>query len=261
MSNCPSPRSYSNNNNSWAICKSAAHPRQIPVVAPPLNFLQAGCPSCHPTNSIKALKAFTQDFVQGNAGFQGVCELGPWTGRLILLEYWAFSSRFSNQSNCNHNHNHCLTRLKCQCRSDAKCHIVQKGLTFDLKVLHPTRHTKEVISEMLFPASSCLVLRKHQKPEEIRQSHKSILLTPEVPTHHKPSAGMHMPWVTYLHLSCLHTGLTGRYLPNTGNNEIQWVIPLANVRMAVQSQKNCTSTTLQNEGGKQLTQIQTEDDR
>jgi len=25
---------------------------------PPLSFLQAGCPSCRPTNSIKALKAF-----------------------------------------------------------------------------------------------------------------------------------------------------------------------------------------------------------
>jgi len=24
---------------------------------PPLSFLQAGCPSCHPTNSAKALKA------------------------------------------------------------------------------------------------------------------------------------------------------------------------------------------------------------
>jgi len=24
----------------------------------PLSFLQAGCPSCHPTNSVKALKAF-----------------------------------------------------------------------------------------------------------------------------------------------------------------------------------------------------------
>jgi len=26
---------------------------------PPLSFLQAGCPSCRPTNSIKALKAYT----------------------------------------------------------------------------------------------------------------------------------------------------------------------------------------------------------
>jgi len=25
---------------------------------PPLSFLQDGCPSCHPTNSVKALKAF-----------------------------------------------------------------------------------------------------------------------------------------------------------------------------------------------------------
>jgi len=24
---------------------------------PPLSFLQTGCPSCHPTNSVKALKA------------------------------------------------------------------------------------------------------------------------------------------------------------------------------------------------------------
>ena len=27
------------------------------VSTPPLSFLQAGCPSCHPTNSVKALKA------------------------------------------------------------------------------------------------------------------------------------------------------------------------------------------------------------
>jgi len=28
---------------------------------PPLSFLQAGCPSCRPTNSVKALKALTLD--------------------------------------------------------------------------------------------------------------------------------------------------------------------------------------------------------
>jgi len=27
---------------------------------PPLSFLQAGCPSCHPTSSVKALKANTE---------------------------------------------------------------------------------------------------------------------------------------------------------------------------------------------------------
>jgi len=40
---------------SWAICKSAPRSRQITTPAPH-RFLQAGCPSCHPTNSIKPLK-------------------------------------------------------------------------------------------------------------------------------------------------------------------------------------------------------------
>ena len=44
---------------SWAICKSAPSSRQISYHAstPPLSFLQTGCPFCHPTNSVKALKA------------------------------------------------------------------------------------------------------------------------------------------------------------------------------------------------------------
>jgi len=43
---------------SWTICKSAPRYRQITMPAPHHSvFLQAGCPSCHPTNSIKALKA------------------------------------------------------------------------------------------------------------------------------------------------------------------------------------------------------------
>ena len=37
---------------SWAICKSAPRSRQITT---PLSFLQAGCPSCRQTNSVKAL--------------------------------------------------------------------------------------------------------------------------------------------------------------------------------------------------------------
>jgi len=43
---------------SWAICKSASCSRQITTPVPNHSiFLQAGCPSCHPTNSVKALKA------------------------------------------------------------------------------------------------------------------------------------------------------------------------------------------------------------
>ena len=37
---------------------------------PPLSFLQAGCPSCHPTNSVKALKA--QKYRQTVWGICGV---------------------------------------------------------------------------------------------------------------------------------------------------------------------------------------------
>ena len=41
----------------WAICKSAPRSRQITTKAPHCSvFLQAGCPSCRPTNSVKALK-------------------------------------------------------------------------------------------------------------------------------------------------------------------------------------------------------------
>ena len=43
---------------SWAICKSAPRSRQITKPAPHHSvFLQAGCPSYRPTNSVKALKA------------------------------------------------------------------------------------------------------------------------------------------------------------------------------------------------------------
>ena len=40
------------------LCKSALRSRQITTPAPHHSvFLQAGCPSCRPTNSVKALKA------------------------------------------------------------------------------------------------------------------------------------------------------------------------------------------------------------
>ena len=43
---------------SWAICKSAPRSRQTTTPAPPpLSLLQAGCPSGHPANRVKALKA------------------------------------------------------------------------------------------------------------------------------------------------------------------------------------------------------------
>ena len=44
----------------WAICKSAPDPRQ-PRQHPTTQFLQAGCPSWRPTNSVKTLKAYNTD--------------------------------------------------------------------------------------------------------------------------------------------------------------------------------------------------------
>ena len=41
---------------SWAICKSAPSSRQTAMPAPTTQFLQAGCPSCRPTNRVKAMK-------------------------------------------------------------------------------------------------------------------------------------------------------------------------------------------------------------
>ena len=42
---------------SRAVCKFAPRSRQITTPAPHYSvFLQAGCPSCRPTNSVKALK-------------------------------------------------------------------------------------------------------------------------------------------------------------------------------------------------------------
>ena len=46
---------------SWATCKSA--PCSIQTTTPATHhsvFLQAGCPSCRPTNSVKALKGFAR---------------------------------------------------------------------------------------------------------------------------------------------------------------------------------------------------------
>jgi len=39
----------------YAICTLTQTHNHVSI--PPLSFVQAGCPSCHPTNSVKALKA------------------------------------------------------------------------------------------------------------------------------------------------------------------------------------------------------------
>ena len=64
---------------SWARCKSAPHSRQITMPAPHSSvFLQAGCPSCRPTNSAKALK----EWIRSNC-----CDITH-KPRLCSLQIW-----------------------------------------------------------------------------------------------------------------------------------------------------------------------------
>jgi len=52
----------SGSGTSWAICKCTPRSRQITMPAAyHSTFLQARCPSCRPTNSVKALKAKTTE--------------------------------------------------------------------------------------------------------------------------------------------------------------------------------------------------------
>jgi len=49
------------------MCKSAPRSRQITTPTPHHSvFLQAGCPSCRPTNSVKALKALIEEHISQN---------------------------------------------------------------------------------------------------------------------------------------------------------------------------------------------------
>ena len=62
---------------SWAICKSAPRSRQITITTPApyhSSFSQAGCPSCRPTNSVKALKAISRREEMPGKIFQDISE-------------------------------------------------------------------------------------------------------------------------------------------------------------------------------------------
>jgi len=69
---------------SWAICKSAPSSLQTDYHAstPPLSFLQDGCPSCGPTNSVKALKACAYQIIRKQ-------------GYRIALYYYYYYSRLT----------------------------------------------------------------------------------------------------------------------------------------------------------------------
>jgi len=51
---------------------------------PPLSFLQAGCPSCRPTNSVKALKAWRNT----NMFIMIIISQSPQVSQEISVNYW-----------------------------------------------------------------------------------------------------------------------------------------------------------------------------
>ena len=58
---------------------------------PPLSFLQAGCPSCRPANSVKALKARRHDTIQDNIltcaqKLRTLSDLLSWLRAVFLVE-------------------------------------------------------------------------------------------------------------------------------------------------------------------------------
>ena len=54
---------------------------------PPLSFLQAGCPSCHPTNSVKTLKGKTQ-YNEEEWGIESSSVLNRWVFRETGIKLW-----------------------------------------------------------------------------------------------------------------------------------------------------------------------------
>ena len=67
---------------SWAICKSAPCSREITTPAPHHSgFLPAGCPSCCPTNSVKALKTMFMPLLSA------IIYWSHWFSVFIILKY------------------------------------------------------------------------------------------------------------------------------------------------------------------------------
>ena len=92
--------------STWAICKSAPRCRQITMPAPHHSvFLQAGCPSCCPTNSIKALKARIQIYCSGRL-IGNLCPIEwhqyqwLWIILEVTLAVWNLSNSFIGNITC-----------------------------------------------------------------------------------------------------------------------------------------------------------------
>ena len=74
---------------SWVICKSAPCSRQITMPATHhSSFLQAGCPSYHPNNSVKALKGFWQYIQTSINSYSTKQAVIAWQTRIRIWQIW-----------------------------------------------------------------------------------------------------------------------------------------------------------------------------
>ena len=69
---------------SWAICKVCTSLQtDNHASTPPLSFLQAGCPSCRLTNSVKALKATKREKLKSKKKLDKLRIIGKQSGESV----------------------------------------------------------------------------------------------------------------------------------------------------------------------------------
>ena len=145
---------------------------------PPLSFLQAGCPSCHPTSSVRALKAINSspqlplytfwaklsicsyvDLCMLSIAFTCVvfCDLGQYTDWYTML--WSCSWRWIRN---------CSTAVRSasswKSRSEFWCHVsMSQSATFDFPPVY--------IAIRLPVCHLCFILRLNSCPVTLWQSH------------------------------------------------------------------------------------------
>ena len=107
---------------------------------PLLSFLQAGCPSCHPTNSVKALKAIVdtlpvikkQNPVCAEYSMSTVCLVtSVWFSPVVVVRWLAAEAR--------HLHPHDLPVPHCHCRCPA-CSVQCPSSSQLSPAYHPHHH-------------------------------------------------------------------------------------------------------------------------
>ena len=98
---------------SWNICKSAPRSRQITMPAPHHSvFLQAGCPSCRPTNSVKALKAKAKALRKYYVGYEEIRRKNTYTIKTLNILISHLTNDFSLTFPDTGKHNRCQVFIK-----------------------------------------------------------------------------------------------------------------------------------------------------